>query len=261
MFRRILFYFFLCLPLLVFTGCGDAPIEENITSPPTTTPRHVATDGQQAFLHCLQQGYSPELRFDVQKNNTILFCVFGPTSACYADAFFQDTCTPTSTQAFDFPTDGFQEEGGECSDPSFVCGEDGYTYANGCIAELQKVRIIHTGACIGDTSDTVTTSTPSSPNDPSTPFLSPAEDEEWLDTLTGFRETESDNAGAIVEECRYGQGIVYFSSQKDCPTCFSTLYNSRGETLCHPSNDFSNECPSYFSAATRSRACSTLWEK
>jgi hypothetical protein len=147
-------YFFLSGALVLLSGCGQAAPQEDTTSAtPTTTPvvatirtstPHIATETQQYYLACIQAGHTTSFQYDPATNSHELFCEFDNGYSCPAQDFVDGTCAADSSNQI-------TDETAQLADCSTldqpVCGDDGYTYANICVAEANQVQVLSMGTC------------------------------------------------------------------------------------------------------------------
>jgi hypothetical protein len=156
-----------------------------------------------------------------------------------------------------------------------VCGVNGHTYLNSCLAAETNVAIAHTGACTPEevaasippgapterqerTSPTVrervtnvfsrgtneeeeVTVPPPATNDPevATQSSRPA----WVDTVISLIEaTEPTHPPMYIEQCTR-EGFTYYLEANGTGDVVSTAYTTDGTIICYPNRDFSNSCP------------------
>ncbi len=249
-------------------GC-TSKTETPTTSTSTVVPTSPA---QRAHALCLSTGNKPELRHITDKLTPTLVCVFPDGTECPGLSLLNDTCVP-KTPAVE-PT---AEAGGPISDlPRFcdpiaepVCGSDGRTYVNKCVAEQQRVTVVQEESC--PPSETVpepspTLSDPSVPKIPLTgqlqatpPTTQPAPSgsiPKWLEVPIALLEENNNAVRPYVQECSIAGQRYYFQGE-DCDQCLSVLYTADGQVSCYPSHDITDQCPSQIGG----RNCTTIWQK
>ncbi|PIR75266.1 MAG: hypothetical protein CO030_00220 [Candidatus Magasanikbacteria bacterium CG_4_9_14_0_2_um_filter_42_11] len=267
--------------VILGVGCGNAT-SDTTTSTDTSSTTHdvIKKPGgveplDYAIEACQNNGYEIILRYNADTKNTETFCQFTGGYACEAISYITGTCTTTSTnRAYLVTTDGMQQNIRTCgSEEVPVCGVDSITYVNSCIAGLQRVQVKHTGVCTkeeqeaaaGTTNAGGTTSAGSSGSSASqgssgtgTATAPTNVNTAWLGHLSAIAAGKnSGSKGPVKEECVYDTTRVYYMVES-CPNCFSTLYNTNGDVICHPHNDIANECPSYFNKDSRSGNCKRI---
>lgn len=139
--------------LFILSGCGKQ--DSSAVPPPLVIDNETvvaSSPAQQAHAFCVSQGFSFVIERSEQQGPE-LFCRFLDGSRCPAVDFLNETCEPDSALAMKEPTttaalgDVFQF-------PRFcepvaepVCGVNGRTYSNECIANQQGVAIQYEGTC------------------------------------------------------------------------------------------------------------------
>ena len=147
----------LCLCFFVFAvGCGnDEP--QSPQEPQEIDPEAIieTTEIQKAHAHCFSQGFKPMIEYTEASGN-VLYCVFTESQKrCPAIDFLYGDCSVRTATNFD---SGFSTSTAQVDDvfsgPRFcepvakpVCGENGRTYTNACIAEQQGITVIANGTC------------------------------------------------------------------------------------------------------------------
>lgn len=144
---------FLCMSVFLLAGCGE---EEPSTPPPPQVIDNEtlvsSTPAQRAHANCVSQGYDLVIERS-EITGPELFCEFPDDSRCPALSFLLGDCEPetalvlgdaTTTAALDdvFDRPRFCEP---IAEP--VCGVNGRTYSNECIAEQQAVPVQYEGTC------------------------------------------------------------------------------------------------------------------
>ena len=251
--------------LLAGAGCSSGTAKDTEqTQPPTSTKpivrKQPVTDPTETALDfCESQGYNIIFTFDEVTKTNDMFCAFTANTGCEALDYYRGACLPSTSVAIGVGLEGL-ENIRTCDRTELpVCGEDGNTYINQCIANLQQIRIIHTGACTGEDKKTegfIPTTLPGSTDE--TPIVKKTaytqESTLWLNTLANLLIQKK---GSKIEKCTFGGDVLYYQ-EEGCPTCFSTLYNATGSIICFPDNDLAGSCPIHFNKDVRS-SCSVIW--
>jgi len=287
-----------CLFLVVVgTGCGDDEPETQeipeltrgkvITQPTDTDIFNLALDA------CEESGYEGLMHFDDETKETTIYCAFTETTGCDVLAFQAGACGPGN--AITLPARAALAGNIRTCDTSEnpVCGEDGNTYVNECIALLQKVSIKKEGVCgpedkavlvkdvetvkkqLAASGETGGTSggngsgggnsgsngsgSSGSAGGPGNGLGGGVSPDRWVPFLVTTMASPNTLGGARIEKCTLGSRTVYYQ-QDSCPECFSTLYDRGGNVLCYPHNDITNKCPGNFDKDNRS-SCELLWSK
>ncbi|NCO05019.1 MAG: hypothetical protein GW939_02630, partial [Candidatus Magasanikbacteria bacterium] len=148
-----------------------------------------------------------------------------------------------------------------------VCGLDGFTYTNQCIAESQRVQINHDGAC-KDVQQLLDADIPSPPPKTDTTATNTSNtktdviasgkplDLSWLEHVKRFAKKEQSIIPVTIQECRIGGKYLYYKTGD-----FSVLYDHESELVCFPNNDLGDFCPSYFTKDNIIKGCTTIWQK
>lgn len=263
-----------CIVILFMgAGCVSKDNSENNT-PQEEKP--VLTELQAAYAHCLEQGYKASLSFDTEEGRLKLLCVFTEQASCDAVDFLKETCRPIKKPRIAQTDDVILLEDIENAENTSyscdntilpVCGTDGFTYTNTCIAEAQKVTIFHDGACKDvaelleaddptepqtDTKKTNSTKNTNNTKNENTSIVSESGSTEWLETIKQFASKESSTTPVRIEKCTL-QGKNVYKKTGDV----EILYNTAGTLLCFPNKDPNGVCPAQLSTA----ACATIWTK
>ena len=258
--------------LLVGAGCNGSNSGNTATSTDSATSTHdvVKKPGgveplDYAIEACEHSGYDVILKYDNETKTTDTYCQFNSGYACEAVSYITGTCTTTSTnRMYLVTTNGMPQNIRTCSNEEQpVCGKDGITYMNSCIAGLQQIAIQHQGVCsieeqqASSGSDSTNKTGGTTGGSTQTTGSSKSDIPSWwgyIPSIIGY----SGRQTATKEICTYeGNAIVYFV-EDNCPECFSTLYNKSGSVLCHPSNDIANSCPNFFKKDSRSAYCKKM---
>lgn len=223
-----------------------------------------------SYDYCEARGHEVIIRYDEELEKSRVFCRFSDTTECDASDFMAGRCAPGSgAQAYD--AEKAEDELVVCTqnyDP--VCGKNGLTYSNECMAKINKVELDYTGVCLETQQDVTKTvkvegESTTKKSSKSSSKSTTQEDEpenismEWLDLVTDMIQTEPiKSPRSYIDKCSYGGDVVFFQSD-GCSDCYSILYSEFGEVLCYPSNDLNNSCPAYFDASNRYRNCTRFW--
>ncbi len=280
--KRKLFIFsiFFCTIIFVGAGCDNNTQEETVLPPDTNVQEEekeepkekppTTEELQHAYRYCIEQNQDTLLRYDESSRKTKLFCVVDEEFECDAFSFMEGSC-PKDKSELEREEPLFIDDKECTTDVQPVCGQDGFSYINACVARREKVEIKKEGQCDGPppTVDTEQNS------DGITERVSPRESASlsdtdirstisaigvpaWVDVLVDIVSYESTKEHTNVEACQYGTEQYYLKAST-CPTCFSVLYNDVGETVCYPDNDLQDKCPAEFDKQNRSGSCSVLW--
>lgn len=273
--------FLLLAPLLLIllgAGCGkeDPPLAPPTISDSVKREPIGADPLELAFDFCEARQYQVVAKYDDAKDSNIYFCQFGSGYACEALAFRSGLCHTSSTnRIFLDTTDIALQNVRECAkEEQPICGADGNTYINSCIAALQKIEIAHAGACteaeqqsaLGQTKqDTAAGLSPSpssgSSGAPSGPIGPPPTSvPPWAQILFGISGAKTLGAAPLVfEYCVNSKNDnVYYYAEENCSNCFSTLYTQAGTVVCHPHQNIKNDCPDFFNKNSRKSYCVKL---
>ncbi len=288
--KRFVFLFTIFISIIIFIGAGCSN-KNNPENTPKDLPKEnteiKATDtdlalAQRAYIYCNGEGQRTSLRFDINSNKIKLFCIIDERYICEAVKFLYNECptedTPDSSKEL-----VFAEE--DCNlDVRPVCGDDGYTYVNKCIAKLQQTEVLYEGKCNGEDvkeneeaqktlddekKDNTPESKPSANTGTSpkknntnvTPSKEPitTQDQSWIDVLIDLSEHESTKKFTTIEECTISGEKTYLKAS-ECPTCFSVLYDTAGSVMCYPGNDLRDRCPVDLNINRRASSCRVIWD-
>lgn len=286
--------------LVLLTGCGknNTPTPEPVTDNEqivSTTPL------QAAYLRCTDEGHTVQIQYDAKSLQGVVYCVFESGLECPALAFLSGECTEklVEEQAAQEPEEEFVFDLDPETRPRFcepiaepVCGADGRTYVNECVAELQGVDIIYEGSCDGPQPTVPAGELPSVesvfretvedelddriPSERelqedlqdrakdlaresvdralSPPQQSGATDPNWVAGLIALYSQEDSSSADSIQRCTHGRDLFYYQTGD-----FSVLYRENGSVLCYPRNDINGLCPEWFRAGAGE--CRTLWSK
>jgi putative hemolysin len=275
-------FFVLCAGLLLLVGAGCSTKK---TPPPSNnTPAPVSLDSaeqQQAYLFCTQKGYSIKIRFVESLNRNVAYCVLEQGKECESTVYMKGKC-PDDNQNTEINTAMFEPVLADefplrlCepkADP--VCGVDGNTYTNGCVAQFLEIKIAHVGNCSPGNAPL----NDATPNDTSVKDISRIEetkislsqmdvrppavgtssetneqkpDNEWTEIPTSLLQSTGSNV--TVRRCGGGSSLT-FLAEETSRDHFTTLYTKQGQVLCYPDNDIQNECPSFVKQTNYKNSC------
>ncbi|MBP9760986.1 MAG: hypothetical protein KBD15_01960 [Candidatus Magasanikbacteria bacterium] len=304
--RSILFLSTLCAVLFV-SGCGTKT--QTTDTSPSSTPQIIddsvvieTTPDQQAYILCTQTGNDIRIRFDSSRNKRVIECVFDNGSTCLASDLLAETCEK-GIPIESYPALSLSGNHLDPTVPRFcdsvaapVCGTNGNTYTNRCIAESLRVSVQAEGSCPniepdsnvlgipnGNAVTVVNNGQPISsggggaqptsisndvftggqqapvlPNTPQQP-ANPNALPSWLNASLSLLDTDPTNSQAFVERCTIA-GTQYYLQVERCPRCFSMLYTSAGSIQCYPHNDITSSCPRGFSYGSRGAQCTVIWK-
>lgn len=274
---------FACLGLVILlmgAACSNgqnADTDQQTITEDTVVP---TTRAQKAHAFCVSRGN----RFIIKRTDTgyDLFCEFQDQSRCEAFEFLDRECTIDSAEPAMEPTPTADIDdifaGPRFCDPVAepVCGVDGRTYTNACIATQQLVAVEHSGTCSSaiEPSEPPTVPEPERPgtgnttqnNDaisstppPAPPIYTDKGIPDWIAVPFSLIEDNPSIESAYAARCP-SNGQNYYLIVENCDTCFSTLYNEQGDLVCNPTNDLNGTCPAAFGSG-QAPACTVLLEK
>jgi len=220
-----------------------------------------------SYDYCEARGHEVVIRYDEELEQSRVYCRFSDTTECDASDFMAGRCAPGSgAQVHEIKK--AEDELIVCTqnyEP--VCGTDGLTYANECIAKVNNVELNHPGICLETQQDVTKTTkveggtTAKKTNSKTTTETTESEiiNLEWLDLVISLIKNEpKKNPVAYIDKCVYGDEVIFYQSD-GCSDCYSILYNEAGASICYPSNDLNASCPDYFNVSDRSRNCTRFW--
>jgi putative hemolysin len=283
---------FFTVAILLLAGLGCSSDEKKQPEETTTVIESnetivETTLDQQAYVFCQQQGNTIRIAFNSAKNRHSIECVFKNGTTCTAAAFMDGTCEaslPTETypiiaQTGEAPILGIPRFCESIATP--ICGVDGRTYTNACIAKQQGIAVQIEGPCIKEETDATQLNTPleeqqsyqqqqpsSDPVVVRHPTIgqgaiiptNPSEQPGWLDISLSLLDADNSTKQATMEKCTIS-GQTYYLQSERCPECFSILYTYNGDITCYPNNDLTGTCPNNFSYTRRSNICTQVWKK
>ncbi len=252
--------------LLLGAGCSK-PEPISPLQPTTSTPEIeqlvAMTPDQEAYAYCVIQDYTIKINMRQENRPQQILCQFDDGSACSADAFLADTCKPgeyfpDTTPEEILPVDGEIFGGRYCepiADP--VCGRDGRTYTNGCIAELSGQPSFSPGSCpdngttdiaIGgvipsDSTDVNENNQASTSNPANTSSQESPTQNNSGNVVSTIKSSLSPDSQ--ISQCPINN-TNYYLVRTSCPECVSLLYSANGSLLCYPDHDISGKCPAGF---------------
>ena len=261
--KKILFA--ICLGLLI-GGAGCEPK----TPPPLTTTNPVVQPVKliekqltPAESFCEKQGQELIIRFNEEKGASESYCRFTGLTECLAEDYYQGKCGPDQATIITHlpgavPASPFTTCGAEYAP---VCGNNGYTYANGCLAQIQGIISAHTGPCLASEPEPAYSAPENQIADGNTGTINPASPSEptWLQTVKDFiLASPPSSPTAFLEKCNLSGQTLYY--QGSCAGCTDVLYNNDGTVKCYPTHDFNGACPQQFGLATRTNYCTKIWQ-
>lgn len=248
---------------LLGAGCASQPSPAKNTNASSTLviKKPVVVEAPvSSYDYCENNGHEIIVRFDEETQASKAFCRFADTTECKADAFQKGTCSPGKGSKAYHPEEQIQTYENCAQKYEPVCGENGTTFTNECLARMQKIKIIHTGACAPAQQNAVkTASGAQQKTDAANTSLTASALPDWIELAIDMITSQPPaSPRAFIEKCSYGENTVYYQSNS-CPNCQTTLNNEKGQILCYPSNDFNGLCPSYFRLNTRKDFCKLIW--
>ncbi len=243
-------------------GCGQQQKDEKTIPAPSSKPEQVVKKQpkvekpkENSHSFCETQGHEIIIRFDEASQSSKAFCRFSDTTECEADAYYHDTCVPgTSSEQYVSPTQESDTLANCGSQYEPVCGGDGITYSNTCIAQTQGITILHGGVCTSKEQADIK-KVESKP----IVFDNSSGDPSWLKIVKDFTlSSPVSDPPAFIQKCNYSNNTYYYHSE-GCADCFNTLYDDVGNMVCYPSKDLASECPSFIKSSTRNSYCKQVW--
>lgn len=257
--------------LLALTGaaCSNNATKNTgstVTSP-TVIRQPIITEPSNPFYDfCEEQGHQIIIRFDITSNASKAYCRFPDTTECPANTFASGECGPNKGAQIYEPGSEIQvyENCTQTYEP--VCGEGNITFTNECLAKIQGVKIISSGACptIAEptipTTPTKDTPTPTISTPPTTDTSqSPSATPDWVNTAIDIITAQPvSKPKAFIDRCVYNNKTMYYQSA-GCPKCRVVLSSETGTALCYPNNDFNNICAKHLPLNNRQDYCKRLW--
>lgn len=273
----------LILPTLLLIGAGCGSSEQGSVSTSTEQAiikapaseialRRQALEASPAVRACESRGFSVVARFDAEASETIEYCQFDDGSECRLDEYTAGTCGPGQGAAIltnsNLITDPFVESTCDEASPP-VCGVNGHSYDNACIAAQSGIEIAREGLCSAEEiaannptiapknnarTNVISTAKSYISNRGNEPTIPPVNDDPavaaqgknpaWLASVIALIEGRGPTVPrTYINICSLGNTTVYLQTNgtNDLP---STLYNEQGEILCNPNRDFAGRCPS-----------------
>lgn len=279
-----------CL-LLVGAGCGSTEPATPDTSATTTVavikaPATTKSEEQARFEQssekrlCTSRGFFVISRFDTTIEKTVQYCQFDDGTECPLTEFANGVCGPGQGAIVQTNTKLLLNEFIETTCPSTavpVCGVNGHSYENSCIAAQAGIEVAREGMCDEAaidavaperktavttrqtaiqkasslvTRDTRTGNAADEPRELPPPIdTTPPETEqgtapEWIATVIALIEASAPTTPrTYIDACSADGARVYLESNgtADIP---STLYDTDGDIICNPNRDFAGICPS-----------------
>ncbi len=251
--------------ILIGAACSQSkPVanQEQKTAP--TVIRKPTTEQNLSPIYdfCEKNGNEIIIRFDSETQSSKAYCRFPDTTECPALEYQAGTCLPgQNSQTYKAEnTVNATEVCIQTYDP--VCGEDGITYTNDCVAKMQGIKITKTGVC-APVPPVVTQ--PSLPLPEKNNNISPInsniptnieQNPDWLELIKKFVTSQTAKSPRTrINRCSYNGQTAYLQLDT-CTSCYSTLYNSLGRVICYPDHDFSNSCPNF---SLNTANCTRIW--
>ncbi len=232
--KKIIIPLFLVSLVFIASGCGTQKVEiENEITPTTTTPTVIkqptlTEDPVQEF--CQKNNYEFIVRFDPETKSSGSFCRFPDMTECPAQKFFNGTCSPGQENNSQINPEEVNIFAACDTTYEPVCGHDGLTYTNSCLAQIQGIIIAHDGVCTMARANTPQTHVggTTGDNNQDLPYsdLPPTVDTSvpnWMGVVKDFiLSSPANTPRAFIEKCNYNDKIYYFQSD-GCTDCFSIL--------------------------------------
>ncbi len=264
--KKILLASAIFFSIIILPGCGETkeqttPEKNNIATTTVVSSTKVIkmpdSESKSEYTFCESKGYELIIRFDKATQSSKAYCRFPDTTECEAISFMTGKCNQnnSSTTVEVINVDQPIKTIKECPknyDP--VCGANGATFTNECIATSQNVKVVSLGTC--QKPDSTTSEGSTSGNiipkiDNSTPY--------WLPTITDMFLLEPKSTPvAFVEKCAFDNKIVYYASY-GCTNCEDMLYDEEAKLICYPNKDLTKNCPDYFNLNTKKSYCRRIW--
>ncbi|HQF57257.1 MAG TPA: Kazal-type serine protease inhibitor domain-containing protein [Candidatus Magasanikbacteria bacterium] len=269
--KKILLIPIIFLSIIILPGCGKEekkPVitnNNNLTSTVTTTTPKVIkmpeTEAKPEHTFCESRGHELIIRFDKETQSSKAYCRFPDTTECEALSYMQGKCNPGNNSINYSPTTTEQptktiKDCPKNFDP--VCGENGITFTNECIAASQNIKVVAIGNCQKDEEKEFVDKKINNNNSNSNNNINTSPPY-WLPVITDMFILEPKSSPvAFVEKCIYDKTIVYYASY-GCENCEDMLYNEEAVLICYPNKDLTKACPNYFDLKTKKNYCRRIW--
>lgn len=283
--------------ILVGVGCGGAsapPTDSTTTTDAVIKAPSTALAAQQAALRtrperaCESRGFTIVARFNDDLDETLQYCQFSDGSECELLEFYNGICGPGEGAAVltnpNLQTDPFVESTCDDSNPP-VCGVNGHSYINTCIAAQAGIAIAHEGMCTAEeiaanspaleqstskrsnvitrAKETISNKLPSNdeqvnedvpPPTPDPEVPTQGSNPEWLEMVIALIEAQPVREPRMyIDLCPRGSDDIAYFETNGTDAVASTLYNQNGAIICNPNRDFAGVCPNTVSYNSCSR--------
>jgi len=267
--KKILLFTTILLLVVFLPGCGKNKETNNTTTDNTTVTTASTTtklvkmpdsETKVEYTFCESRGYELIIRFDKATQNSKAYCRFPDTTECEATSYMRGECNQgNSSTTYEVVTvEQPIKTVKECPknyDP--VCGANGATFTNECIATSQNVKVVSIGTC--QKNEDSTTPGATSPGNSVTTNQIDSSLPYWLPIVTDmFLLEPKSTPRAFVDKCVYNNATVYYASY-GCTDCEDVLYGENADLICYPNKDLTKDCPDYFDLNTKKNYCRRIW--
>lgn len=257
--------FLLIISAILFIGAGcTLSNNQNLNNTSLTSTNTVQsinkakikTPQERSYDFCEANGNQVIIRFNKDTQASQTFCRFSDTTECDALEYMAGRCGPGKGSKI-YPKDTTPLS--DCpTEQKVVCGDNGKSYGNSCLAEKEKAQVVHEGACTEEerlAKVPVTTPQVNTPTGNGTAPVITKDKPDWLNIAISFiTSVPARNPRAFMDKCLVNNSTVYFVKNDD-----AILYNENGEAICYPNNDINNSCPGTFDANFRKQNCIRIW--